>query len=191
MKPIIFKNNSKKRSDFLNTKIESICSDDDLRPAMNCVYFKDGYLYATNALIAIKQKLSLHGIHDDIAKHLDGKLLHRSHLAMMKKCDYFEIVQGGIKSKKGMVEMIHLFMEGERYPDVDAIIPRTGFVELDSICVNADLLKKTQDVLFMVLNDTYKFLKLRFRQKNQAIVITTNLPEEDQIAIIMPVYGRD
>ncbi|MNL17996.1 hypothetical protein D3C87_1391190 [compost metagenome] len=87
--------------------------------------------------------------------------------------------------------MIHLFMEGERYPDIDAVMPRTGFVELDSININADLFKKTQDVLLMSLDNTYKFLKLRFRQKNQAIVITTNVPESEQIAIIMPVYGRD
>lgn len=192
---MIFKNRGENRNhkaqDFLNTKIELICSDDDLRPAMNCVYFKDGFLYATNALVAVKQALHLHGINEEVAKHLDGKMLHKSHLKLMKKCDCFQIVEGGIKSKKGMIEMVHLFTNDERYPDVESVIPRTGFAELESITVNASLMNQLQSVMFMVLDNTYKFLNVKFKGKNKVMVVTTNVPENDQVAIMMPVYGKD
>lgn len=183
---MIFKLSTKKKVDFLNTKIETACSDDDLRPAMNGVYFKDGYLYATDAHIAIKQKLSLHGIDDDVAKHLDGQILHRQHLVLMKKCDFFECVPGGIKSKKGMVEMIHLFMVDERFPDVDAVIPKNGFVELVEIGLDADKLKRLQDVMVSLDGKAYSCI-LKFKGSNKAIQVTTNVSDCDQVGLLMPV----
>lgn len=163
-----------------------VCSNDDLRPAMNGVYFKDGYLYATDAHVAIKQKLSLHDIDDEVAKHLDGQILHKQHLSLMRKCDFFETVPGGIKSKKGMVEMIHLFMKDERYPDVEAVIPKNGFVELIEIGLDANKLKKLQDVM-LSFNGTAYSCRLKFKGLNRAIQVTTDLPDADQIGLLMPV----
>lgn len=188
---MIFKHDLRKRSDFLLTKLETICSTDDLRPAMQCVYFKNGFVYATDGLVAVKQHLHIHGIDEEVAKHLDGQMLHKDHLKLMKKCDYFEIVKGGIKSKKGIIEMIHLFVTEERYPDVEAVIPKSGFSEIDGITLNASIMKRLQDVMLMALDNTYKYVRLKFRDKNKAILITTNIPEEDQIAIMMPVHGKD
>lgn len=176
-----------KTIDFLATKVEAICSTDDLRSALNCVYFKNGFLYATDATIALKQRLELHGLNKDFIRHLDGKMLGRTQLKKMRKCDRFEIVDGGILSVKNGVETMHPFAVDLNYPDIDAVIPN-DFGKLESIKVSAAYLKKLEDAMFMLVEGTHKFLDLKFSRQSAPVVVRTNVPEKDQIAIIMPVY---
>lgn len=172
------------KSNFLDAKLETICSNDDLRPAMQCVYFKDGYVYATDAHVAIKQHLSLHDIDEECAKILDGKLLHKSHLQIMKKCDWFEILPNGIKSKKGMMTITHEFYD-DKYPDIEKVIPKKANSSLNVLGLNAVLLKKVQDVMFQTEG---QHLKLEFTKPNGAILLTTMIRPEHQVGLIMPIH---
>lgn len=176
------------KSNFLETKLESICGKDDLRPAMQCVYFSNGFVYATNAHIAVKQRLTLHGIDEDLHSHLEGKLLHRSHLALMRGCDFFEIVPNGIKSRKGFVEMIHVFTD-EKYPDIEAVLNKDCPIEVSRIALNASLLKNLQDVMF--LNSPPNHVRLDFFGTKRAIIAFTDIVKEDQIGLIMPTQIKE
>lgn len=173
------------KSNFLDTKLETICSNDDLRPAMQCVYFKDGFVYATDAHVAVKQSLSLHDIDEESAKLLEGKLLHKSHLQIMKKCDFFEILPNGIKSKKGMMTITHEFYD-DKYPDIEKVFPKKADYSLNVLSINAVLLKKVQDVMFQLEGH---HLKLEFTKPGGPILLTTRIRTEDQIGLIMPVHN--
>ena len=77
------------------SKIWNCCGTDDLRPVMQCAYIKDGFIYATDAHIAIKQSLeSVHGIDPVEIKCLEGKLLHSKILKLLAKCEIVGFSQG-------------------------------------------------------------------------------------------------
>ena len=67
-----------------NFKIHKVCANDDLRPAMWYVFFKDGNAYATDAHIAIVAPLStISNFTDEEKKLLEGKLIHATQFAKL------------------------------------------------------------------------------------------------------------
>lgn len=169
-----------KKSNFLETNLETICGNDELRPAMQCVYFKNGFVYATNAYVAIKQHLSLHDIDDDAAKLLDGKLLHKDHLKLMKRCDLFEITPEGIKSKKGLLSMVHQFLD-DKFPDVDSVIPSSSELKLEMISINADNLNIIQKAM---IHESTPFIKIHFSSGTKPFLVSSKIEIEKQVGII-------
>ena len=47
---------SKEKSNFA-TPLHLACADDEIRPALECVHFIDGFAYATDGSILVKQSL--------------------------------------------------------------------------------------------------------------------------------------
>lgn len=74
---------------FQDTKIQKICySDKDKinpRENLRCVYFKDGYAFATDTHIGVKISLKEEGFTDEQIKAIDGKFLHASKFKSFKK----------------------------------------------------------------------------------------------------------
>jgi len=78
----------KKQKQTFFTRLHECCGDDELRPLMQCVKFENGYAYAGNGMVAIKQTLALCGVINP--ENLDGKYLHKdSYKAIMS----FEIAE--------------------------------------------------------------------------------------------------
>ncbi|MGN0003347.1 MAG: hypothetical protein ACI35V_07925 [Sphingobacterium composti] len=154
---------------------------------MQCVYFKDGFVYATNAYIAIKQHLSLHGFNDEEIKALDDKLLHKDHLKFMKKCDYFEILPEGIKSRKGFLSTTHQFFD-DKYPDVEAVIPTIKDYQTNKFSVRANHLDLLQKVMF---HNHEPFIKIQFTAPNRPLLVTSEIEVDKQVAIISPVSNHE
>ena len=92
---------AKKKNEWLGFykefKLHKACANDDIRPAMHYVCFKNGYAYATDAHIAVRA--NLHDISalsdDDIAK-LNGHLIHKSQYEQLLKYSSIEIGDGTI-----------------------------------------------------------------------------------------------
>ena len=139
-------------------KLHKACADDDFRPAMKYICFKNGYAYATDAHIAVRA--NLHDIsalsQEDIDK-LNGYLIHSSQFQLLLKYDTFEIGEGtitiidsGLKART-TIQLVKLAASKDEelatncknlyFPDVDAIINKdaeTG--SLDSVGFNYQLL---------------------------------------------------
>lgn len=176
-----------KKSNFLETNLEIICGNDALRPEMQCVYFKDGFVYATNSYVAIKQHLSLHGFNDEEIKSLDDKLLHKDHLKFMKKCDYFEILPDCIKSIKGFLSTSHQFFDG-KYPDVESVIPTIKDFQTNKFSVKANYLYLLQKAMF---HNRDAFVKIQFTTQSKPLLVTSEIEIDKQVAIISTISNHE
>ena len=53
------------------------CSKNELRKEMQCVYFKDGFAYASDGIILVKNRISeISGLEKHEVEALNGKFLH-------------------------------------------------------------------------------------------------------------------
>lgn len=65
-------------------KLHKVCADDNLRPVMGYLYFKNGKVYATDGHIAIAAPLSfVSTFSDEEQKLLEGKLVHATQFAKL------------------------------------------------------------------------------------------------------------
>lgn len=175
-----------KRS-FLQTKIEFAVSTDELRPAMCCAYFKDGFVYATTAHIAVKQSLSaVHRFSDEEIALLDNKMIHGKILKKLHGHDDYKVTKSGIEAKDGWAGRItyHFYDGNERYPDIDAVIPTGKEVNKPGFGINAKYLDMLSKAMF---GSNYGLL-FEFKEGSSAIVVKTkDFDCTDQLGIIMPV----
>lgn len=181
---------------FLNSNIHNCCDTDDLRPNMHHVYFKDGFAYATNAHVLMKESLSVvHGFDEDQIKLLDDKYIHRNSFKYLKGGLVYIITEKGIDAiYKNGSELTIKFNEIEnfKYPNCSAVLDRAikSTQEDDKqdfdLKINPKLLKTFISCLNTV--DEAVFLRKPSR-KNEAIVVGfSGYKLEERSALIMPVH---
>lgn len=178
---------SKKFKKNFRTRLQFACGTDDLRPVMQHLYFKDGYVICTDAHILIKQSLKLHHFDEEEIKLMEDKKLHRDAFKQMYSYDIVKAEKDGFRCFKGIVETFFYYSKDDgKFLNVEPVIPKGKFKAIDSIGLDLRLLETAKKVI--VFNDWMTTVKLGFYAKNKAIVITPTFKgEEDQICIIMPV----
>lgn len=174
-----------KKKNTFNTKLYECCSDDKLRPAFQCVHFKNGYAYATDGKIAIKQPLTFQSVVD--IDELDNVSIHKdSYKAIMG----FEIAQANTEGvecmnengQQAFFEYYHP-TEGEIMPDVEKMInSKKGLTSLTFIGIDPDLFIRLKRAL-VVPKDCE--IKCQFTGISSAIIIEVTNVDEQQ-AILMP-----
>ncbi len=174
------------------SKVHLACGSDQLRPTMNNVYFSDGYLYATDAHIVIKQSLKLHDFEEEEIKAVDGKYIHVNVMKELVKYDYLSFKEDHIFVIGGNVKAKFDYNNDEegKYPNIAAVIPNPkDAAAIDGIVVSSKLLNILGNCM---IKDITNGLKLTFYGEHRGIVVATpNIPIEDQLGIIMPVQtGR-
>lgn len=196
---------AKKKNEWLGFykefKLHKACANDEIRPAMQYVCFKDGYAYATDAHIAVRA--DLHAISalsdDDIAK-LNGHLIHKSQYEQLLKYSAIEIGDGTItlidpESKaRTTMQLFKLAESGEEvlegcisYPNVDAIINSDRSEEpLQQVGFNIVLLNKIAAAMGITSR-----IGLRFTTKDHQMVVLGVEPGIDVRGIIMPILMND
>lgn len=195
---------AKKKNEWLGFykefKLHKACANDDFRPAMHYVCFKDGYAYATDAHIAVRA--NLHAISalsdDDIAK-LNGHLIHKSQYEQLLKYSAIEIGDGTItlidpESKaRTTIQLFKLAESAEeveeskglaiRYPNVDAVIDSDRSEEpLQQVGFNIVLLNKIAAAMGITSR-----MGLRFTTNGHQMVVLGVEPGIDVRGIIMPI----
>src|SRR5690606_15777727 len=175
-------------------KLHLLCSNDDLRPLLNFLYFKDGYVYATNAHICIRQKLFLHEFSEEEAQIIDGCLLHKSTFAEILRYNIVTITENGFECLKGDVKATFHFIKTSdndlgQYPNVEAVLKEP----IESI-KNKDFMVKTIgmnlnyiDLINKAMIRDINSFQFYFSTQNRAILIkSSSEPIENQIALLMP-----
>ena len=131
-----------------NCKMHLACSDDDLRPVMQYIYFKGGYAYASDAHILIKNKISeiTELITEDQLNILDGKYLHKSSFQKILTYDTIRITETGIECITGYSTIEFKFSTDEslKYPSTEVKIAKIKEENssLSRISLNANLYYK-------------------------------------------------
>ena len=187
---------AKYRKNFLS-KPHLACSNDDLRPAFGYIQFKDGFLFATDAHIAIKQDLKVHGFEDEEIEFLNNTYLHKNAFAEILRYNEVYVRENGFFCKKdnfsAFIEFIKLEDFPHTYPKIEAVIldpADKNRIAIDEIGMNIKLLTKLEQCLV----NGYSGLghKFQFFAKSKAIlVIPMDKDYPGQTGLIMPVMLHD
>lgn len=167
------------------------------RESLQYVFFKDGYVYATDACVLIKQSLALHDFTEEEIKLLNGYCIHANAFAMLRKFDVLSVTKAGeINASKDGVSIVVKLSEYSTKSGGDKIIMPT----FDQVLNKAyEGLKKAPASKYMALNPTLlklltsclfdsKDVVLRYSGKNKAIAVEVASGDDiDQKALIMPV----
>lgn len=180
---------SDKVKQTFTTKLYEVAASDELRPIMSCIHFKEGYAYASDGHIAIKQTLELHTILQP--EYLDGQSLHRDSYKAIMTFDKATADDSGITCTSATGQEAFFpyfeFSENEKAPDINSIIPtRTGSVQLSFIGINSQFLAR----LGKALHNPGNNMRLQFTGIDRAIMVDV-IGVEDQQGIIMPVILND
>lgn len=169
-------------------KISIACGTDELRPSMMHIYFNNGYAYATDAHILLKQKLKAHAFTDEEIEILNGKFLHAAAFNEVYRYDHVTVSEKGFICRKGPVKTIVEFTDFDgNFPNIEAVIPTGELKPIDSIGVNMAIIKKVEQLTLSYV----KNVKMSFRAKNRAIIFTPldakDLEPDAELILIMPV----
>ena len=107
-----------------NVQMFLACAKDDNRPAMECVYFKGDWAYASDGYIIVKNRISeCSNLDEAMIQALDGKLLHSLFFKDMLKYDDILISDDGIEChKKNDKAFFYFADENLKYPDAEKVI---------------------------------------------------------------------
>ena len=164
------------------------CATDNLTLALNCVYFKDGYLYASNAQVLIKQPLSQHHAFKGAHEILDDKYIHRSIFPYLKKADLITFTEAGIRAK--LLDKYAITFEYEM-----GVVYRSNYEYVVNNAMQnikqASPIKKIafNQLQLQVLVDATKgidTLAWEFAEPSQGVVITSGRSDIELFAILSP-----
>lgn len=165
------------------TKLHVACSDDDLRPVMNCVHFVGGFAYASNGNGVIKQSLEYHSILD--AVNLDGKSIHRDNYKNIMQFEIAKANEDGIEcsNKDGRKAFFEYFdTNGSEIPDFDHVINSYKAKGVDFIGFKPDQMKMLMDAMYSPSG----YVRVNFGGIDKGMALDVpGIP--DQVAYLMPV----
>ena len=172
-----------------NTKLHEVCNDDKLRPILQCVYFDNGFAYASNGHIAIKQSLEYQSLLNP--ENLDGKLLHRDNYKSVMSFEIAECFDDGIacRNKSGAIANFEFYKpaEGEKIPKFETILNlKKGTKSISFIGFNPEYFIKLSKALYAPQGN----IRVQFTGVDSAILVDV-IGIEDQNAIIMPYLLND
>lgn len=158
------------------------CAKDKLRKSLQCVHFLNGYAYASDGIILIKQSLE---INNGIPNYemLENKSIHKDSFNEIRKFDIVVVNEDGFDCTKGGRKAFFPFtdLEGEVIPDFDAVIPQQ-VVELSEIGVSP----KYVGILEKAMAGGHK-LRLAFTGIDSGMIFQSmDSDYADQIAMLMP-----
>ncbi|MGL5681689.1 MAG: hypothetical protein ACRDDZ_01375 [Marinifilaceae bacterium] len=129
-----------------NIRIDKVCANNDLRPTMECIYFEGDYMYATDANMLVKLKISeCCTIPQEFIDKLNGKLLPSKAYAEIIKYDTIkEVTDIGIRVSNEFRETIFKFREG-KFPNADYVLNQllsqeSNTIHHDTLFVNPELI---------------------------------------------------
>lgn len=199
---------AKKKNEWLGFykeyKLHKACANDDLRPAMHYICFKNGYAYATDAHIAVRARLdAICALSEEERNKLNGYLIHKNQYEMLLKYNTIEIGEGVItcidpESKaRTTIQLVKLAESSEAeevsegkaiyFPNVDAVINSDRAEEpLQQVGFNIVLLNKIAAAMGITSR-----VGLRFTTKGHQMVVLGVEPGIDVRGIIMPILLDD
>jgi hypothetical protein len=179
----------KEKKQTFNTKVYECCADDKLRPIMQCVYFENGYAYASDGSVAIKQTLGFQSVID--ITELDGKLLHKDNYRAVMNFEFAQATIDGIEcwNANGQRAFFEYFKpaDTDKIPNYEAVIKgKRGITSLSFIGINPESLNRVTKALYAPFGN----LRIQFTGVDSAILVDVVGVDEQQ-AIIMPVILND
>ena len=170
------------------TKLHEVCSKDETNPVMNCIHFKDGFAYASNGMILIRQTLDYHSVIDP--EFLNGNSIHRESFKQALSFDTVQCTDEGLvcKDKDGRVALFEYFdLQGKEIPNFDFVLrkPSADYEPVSMIGFNPEALSKLEKAMHY-----QGVLKFTFYGMDKYVFVES-LTYTDQIAIMAPAIIQD
>jgi hypothetical protein len=163
------------------SKLHLACSDDELRPLMGCIHFKNEYAYASNGYVCIKQALHYHDI--ITPELLEGKSIHRDNFKAILSFETATANEDGIGciDADGRVAFFEYYnLKDQEMPDFEHVLNNGSAKQLSFIGMKPEQVKIIGDVLF-----SNGYLRVTFTGIDKPIFF--DCPDyDDQKAILMP-----
>lgn len=188
-------------------KLSIVCkktSKDDL-DALQYLHFKNGFVYATNAHILVRQSLKSHDFSDNEIALLDGVCMHKDVFDVIYQYEEIYITKEGektyVEGTKGRVTAKYALKtcekEGIAAINFEAVLPQ-GKLRLNPkvlFGVNVEYLALLKSVVLSEHQEgpiVQMFFQGDGSMATRAIVIrSSDFKLEDEMIIIMPVILKD
>ena len=163
--------------------------NNDQRKIMSCVYFKDGFAYATDGIVLVKNRLSeMSTFNEAEIAALDGKFLPAEHYKDILKYDECLISEEGIEASKGDDRSFFYFKDfgEEKFPKADEVLQNAlnkMTVPLPQVRFNIKHMARMAKALC-----NFESCTATFKGTNEPIVFYSNMPDVSSEGILMPVW---
>ncbi len=163
------------------------CAKDSLRPALNCVYFTNGYIYATDAHILVRCPLDLHNIM--FAEKLEGKFIHRDTFSKIYKYHIIHALDDGIDcfDRAGRRVAKYYYENIDNFPSAEVVI-ENAFKAKDETNVSLCFMPKYMKALDRLLLFGRNGLNFKPKVNNLNLITTIDSMGEGQVFLLMGLY---
>jgi hypothetical protein len=169
------------------TKLHEACGNDELRPIFMCVHFMNGFAYASDGSMVIKQSLEYHSILED--KCLEGKSIHKDNYKAIMTFDKATCDDQGVacENADGRTAYFEYFdRKNTKIPEFDLIMKLTGRRSIEFIGIAPELLYR----LSKAMHSPSGMLRMEFQGVDKPIFVDA-VGIENQFAMIMPAILND
>lgn len=180
---------SEQKNNF-NKKVQMhlACSKkNELRREMECVYFKNGFAYASNGIILVKNRISeISGLEECEIAALDGKFLYADFYKDMLKYDNIMIAEDGVECDKCGDKAFFYFSNFEKYPDAEKLLQNVlnmQTVPLPQFSFDMKTIQRFNKALYESDKCT-----ATFKGTNKSIVFASMIEGISSVGLLMPCY---
>lgn len=167
------------------------CSKDEpMRPETECIFFNNGYAYATDRRILVRNRISeISGLNESEIEALNGKFLHAAFYKDMLKYDSIMIAEDGIECSKGNDKAFFYFSKFEKFPDAeyalqDALNKQT--VPLPQFSFDMKLIQRLNKALYRS-----DLCTATFKGVGNPIIFDSMDSEVNSIGLFMPLHSPE
>lgn len=173
-------------------KMHLACAPKDgVRKEMACIYFKDGFAYATDGCILVKNRISeISTFSEEEIAALDGKLLPAEHYKDILKYDECLISDEGIEAVKGDDRAFFYFKDpGDgHFPNADKVLQdalNRQTVPMPEVSFRIKLMKRMADAL-----SNFDLCRAMFKGAGQPIVFQSTMEDVSSVGLLMPLFTK-
>lgn len=168
-----------------NILMQHVCGIDTLIPAMNNIYFSNGFAYATNEHILVKNKISeISNFDEESISKLEGKFLHHSDYAAILKHSIIKIEDDGFSAIEGTRKVKYFFNNIDvKFPNCDKLFEDLKRSEIKEIGFKPKLLVDLKNALPF----DYGAVKLLFTERHKQIIVLCPNKNYESKGLIMPI----
>lgn len=172
---------SNKKNTFISD-LHLVCAKDEMRPAFQCIHFKNGFAYATNGNVMVKQPIAFNPIlNSDI---LDGMAIHAESFRAIRRMRTVIATEDGFEciSKDGS-KVFYEYAKEVDAPDFEAVLNNGSVQPIHEIAIPVRLVGLLNKAMAGSLQ-----LKMEFRGSNKGVIFKPmSLEHEGELAIVMPM----
>lgn len=176
----------KKTKANFQSPLHLACSDDPMRPVMQYIFFENGYAYATNVHIAVKQ--SLDDYCDVIEKEkLNGHAIYKAAFAQILKFPMVVATEEGVECINDDYKVLFRYADKDMVrPNLERAIGEFKRGSVDCIGLRPHLF----GLVDKVLKHWHNGARVEFQDRYKAMKVTyPDYPNQE--AYIMPYDLKD